>query len=176
MQRNCGRGNGGGVRNMGKEENWKEQILAKYAELEKELTKITNLMYGDSDLGALILERELIDKEIEQANKGYIEAIEGTKQQQVDLKVELVDNWRAEDKTFACVIGTATLRTTRSLQIKNKGKLIDFLTTLKKLPEFIKSFEVAKLRKIKDAGLLEDELATYDEKKSVVIKIKGVDK
>ena len=157
------------------EETGKEQILLEYARYAEIIVDTTRLMYGDLDLNALIEDRVLLNRKIDQASVGYQMAIEGAKQGQVDLKAKLLSVWGTGDKTFKCPVGTATLRATRSLQVKDKGKLIEFLTTLRKLPEFIKSFEIAKLRKIKDAGLLEDEVAAYDEKRSVTISINEVE-
>jgi len=153
----------------------KEQILREYAALTERIGDTTRLMYADPEINALAQERASIDHKIDRAATGYRNIIEKAKRGQADLRAELLGNWGIGDKTFKCPVGTATLRITRSLQVKDKGKLIEFLTTLKKLPEFIKTFEIAKLRKIKDAGLLEDEVATYDEKRSVIISINEVD-
>lgn len=160
---------------MNGNENWIEQVLIEYEGYAKVIEDATRLMDTDPELNVLTQERELLDRKIYQAVIGYQKTIEEAKHQQADLRGELTNNWGTKDKTFKCPAGTATLRTTRSLQVKDKGKLIEFLMTLKKLPEFIKNFEIAKLRKIKDAGLLEDEIATYTELRSVLISIKGVD-
>ena len=157
---------------MNGNENWMEQVLIEYGRYAKVVEATTRLMNADEKLDALTMARGILDKKIDSAVIGYRKIIEEAKQQQADLRGELINNWSTKDKTFKCPAGTATLRTTRSLQVKDKGKLIEFLTTLKKLPEFIKSFEIAKLRKIKDAGLLEDEIVTYDELRTVSISIK----
>lgn len=161
---------------MNEKENGMEQVLVEYARLVEKIGDTTHLMSTDPEINALAQERAVLDRKIDWATTGYRDIIEKAKHQQADIRATLVDNWDIEDKTFKCPAGTATLRTTRSLQVKDKGKLIDFLTTLKKLPEFIKSFEIAKLRKIKDAGLLEDEIVSYNELKTVSISIKGENK
>lgn len=160
---------------MNGNENWMEQVLIEYAKYAKVVEDTTRSMNADPNLDALTMARVILDKKIDSAVIGYRKTIEEAKHQQADLRGELVNNWSTKDKTFKCPAGTATLRTTRSLQVKDKGKLIEFLSTLKKLPEFIKSFEIAKLRKIKDAGLLEDEIVTYGELRTVVISIKEED-
>ena len=157
---------------MSKKENWKERALVEYAILAERMQDTTSLMRADPELNAFTKERELLDHKIDRAAQGYRNIIEEVKHQQADLRAALTSGWDTQDKTFKCPTGTATLRTTRSLQVKDKEKLIEFLTTLKKLPEFIKSFETAKLRKIKDAGLLEEEIATYTKLESISISIK----
>ena len=152
--------------------NWRTDRIAEYARLENEIVLEKNEMHSDPELNRLTLEREKLNRLIVSSGEMYIKNIEAAQQQQAGIKLELVETWGdAEDKTFECAAGTATLRTTKSLHIKSKEKLIAFLELNKKLIEFIKSFEITKLRKIKDAGMLEDEIAIWDEKKNVAIKI-----
>ena len=156
-------------------QDWTTERITEYAKLEKEVVTIMHEMSADIGLNKLIQKRSDLDTVIEFAEKSYFKNIEAAQQQQAGIKLELVDRWYGEEKTFECAAGIATLRTTKSLKIQNKQKLIDFLTTINKLPNFIKSFEITKLRKIKDAGMLEDEIATYDEKKSIAIKLAEVE-
>ena len=154
-------------------QNWRTDRIAEYARLENEITAERNKMFSDSELGRLTLEREKLDKRIVLGGGMYIKNIEAAQQQQVGIKAELVETWGdTEDKTFECPAGIATLRTTKSLHIRSKEKLVAFLELNKKLTEFIKSFEITKLRKIKDAGMIEDEIATWDIKRNVAISIK----
>jgi len=155
--------------------DWKELRIVEYATLEKEIAIERNEMFSDPELNHLTLEREKLDKLIISSGEMYIKNIEAAQQQQAGIKLELAEKWDTEDKTFECDVGTATLRTTKSLHIRSKEKLVAFLELNKKLTEFIKGFEVAKLRKIKDAGMLEDEIATWDEKKNVAIKLAEAD-
>ena len=153
--------------------NWRTDRIAKYARLENEIAIEKNEMHTDPELNRLTLEREKLDKMIVLGGGIYIKNIEALQQQQSGIKLELVDTWgETEDKTFECDAGTAILRTTKSLNIRSKEKLIAFLDLNKKLTEFIKSFEITKLRKIKDAGMIEDEIATWDIKHNVAISIK----
>jgi len=155
--------------------DWKELRIVEYATLEKEIAIERNEMFSDPELNHLTLEREKLDKLIISSGEMYIKNIEAAQQQQAGIKLELAEKWDTEDKTFECDVGTATLRTTKSLHIRSKEKLVAFLELNKKLTEFIKGFEVAKLRKIKDVGMLEDEIATWDEKKNVAIKLAEAD-
>lgn len=152
-------------------QDWKEQRIAEYAKLEKEITTDMQDMGNDQGLNGLIAKRERLAEIIKISQKVYLEHIEEAQQRQALLKAELADGWDIDDKTFKCPAGTATARTTRSLNIRSKLRLVNFLLRIEKLPEFIKSFDVSKLRKLKDAGLLEDEIASWDEKRNVSIRI-----
>lgn len=152
-------------------QDWKEAMIGKYAQLVKEEASLIQEMKNNEELSKLRAERAELDDDIAERESPYIETMEDIRQSETGIKVELAEKWDISEKTFECDVGTATLRTTRSLHIRSKEKLIDFLTLNKKLVEFIKSFETAKLRKIKDAGMIEDEIATYDEKQSIAIKI-----
>lgn len=151
--------------------DWKAEQIGKYARLEKGIVIEKDKMFSDPKLNTLTLEREKLDKLIASCRGIYTKNIEAAQQQQAGIKLELVEGWGIGDKTFECATGTATLRTTKSLNIHSKEKLVAFLELNKKLTDFIKSFEITKLRKIKDAGMLEDGIATWDEKKSVAIKL-----
>ena len=157
-------------------QDWKTERITEYAKLEKEEVTIKHEMSADIGLNKLIQKRSDLDTVIKFAEKSYFKNIEAAQQQQAGIKLELVDRWYGEEKTFECAAGIATLRTTKSLKIQSKQKLIDFLVLNKKLVDFIKSFEIAKLRKIKDAGFLGDEVVSYDETKSIAIKITEVNR
>ena len=151
--------------------NWRTDIIAEYVRLENDIAIESHEMDTDPELNRLLKEWEKSGKMIEQGKKIYFDNISKARQQQAGIKLELVETWGdAEDKTFECPAGTATLRTNKSLNIRSKKKLIESLMQINKLSDFIKSFDITKLRKIKDAGLLEDEIATWDEKKNVAIK------
>jgi len=155
----------------------KTMQIREYTNLEKKIAIEIHEMDTDPVLNKhykAISEHRGKIKELEEPFRRNIQA---AREQQTGIKAELVDEWLStEDKTFECNAGTATLRTTKSLHIRNKEKLIAFLKLNNKLIEFIKSFEITKLRKIKDAGLLDDEIATYDEKRNIAIKITEVEK
>ena len=153
--------------------NWRTDRIAEYAKLEAERQAVSKRFDEDTILNKLQTEvREVLDK-LEKAEKPYHASISTLNQQQAGIKLELVETWGStEDKTFECTAGTATLRTSKSLHIRSKEKLVAFLELNKKLTDFISSFEITKLRKIKDAGMLEDDIATWDEKKNVAISIK----
>lgn len=153
------------------EQDWKETKLIEYESLEREIAATQHEMDTDANLNKLIQERNKLDEAIGTKRSKYTLDIGREREAQRDIKTELVEEWDITEKTFKCDAGAATLKTTRSLHIRSKEKLLEFLTLNKKLAEFIKSFEISKLRKIKDAGLLENDIATWDEKKSVAISI-----
>ena len=156
--------------------NWRTDRIAKYVELE--VKKITAREHWEENVTLYKLQAELkrvLDK-IEKTEKPYRADVDALSQQQAGIKSQLVETWGdTEDKSFECTAGTATLCTTKSLHIRSKEKLVAFLELNKKLTDFIKDFEITKLRKIKDAGMLEDDIATWDEKKNVAIKIAEVE-
>ena len=155
---------------MSKEVNWVEKQITEYAQLEREIDMEMREMNTDPELNQLLEQRKKLNEMIEVGGGIYTKYIDEMREQQTNIKAELISNWDTEEKTFKCDVGTATLRITRSLHIYNKEKLIEFLTTLNILPDFIKTFEIGKLRKIKGAGLIEDSIANWDETKSVIIK------
>lgn len=153
-------------------QDWKAERIDAYVKLEKEIAIITHELNIDPELNRLIKQQVALCEMIEVAKAPHFKSIEVAQQQQAGIKLELAEKWDCLPfKEYACDAGIATLRTTRSLHIRSKEKLVAFLELNKKLTEFIKNFEITKLRKIKDAGLLGDEIATYDEKKNVAIKI-----
>lgn len=154
--------------------NWKRDRIIEYARLEKAIATETHEMDIDPEINMFMEERKRLDNLIKIGRDSYLRSIGASQQRQIAIKEDILDNWdNLEEKTFKCEAGSATLKTTRSLRIQDKKGVIDLLLSLKKLPDFIKSFEIAKLRKIKDAGLIEDSVAAYVEKKSIVMKIGG---
>jgi len=85
------------------------------------------------------------------------------------LKEALEERWDSQGKTFKCDTGTATIRTTRSLEIKNKVALIALLQKLDKLSDCIKGWDLLYLRKLADVGLIEPTIAEYKEQKNAII-------
>ena len=153
-------------------QDWKADLIADYANIESYKQATARNLETNSTINRLRMELESARIRLDDQEKTYLAKIDECEHVQAGIKQELMENWGIkEDKTFECAAGTATLKTTKSLHIQSKEKLVAFLELNKKLTEFIKSFEITKLRKIKDAGMLEDEIATWDEKKNVAIKI-----
>lgn len=157
-------------------QDWKERGLVEYAKLEKDIATVTHKMDTDPELSSLLKKRNDFDTAIGFVQAPFINTIERAREQQAGIKSEFVSRWDIPDKTFKSHIGTVTMRTTRSLQIRSKERLVNFLLKIEKLLEFIKSFDEPKLRKMKDAGLLEDDIASWDEKRSISIRIREAGK
>ena len=154
-------------------QDWKADRIAEYAGLEKQKADAEYLLNNNPKIVELIQKRILLDQDIAVLEELPRHSITVAQQQQAGIKLELAETWGdTEEKTFECLAGVATLRTTKSLHIRSKEKLVAFLELNKKLTEFIKSFEITKLRKIKDAGMIEDEIATWDIKRNVAISIR----
>lgn len=135
----------------------KADLIADYANIESYKQAIARNLETNSTINRLRMELESARIRLDKQEKTYLAKIDECEHVQAGIKQELMENWGIkEDKTFECPAGTATLRITKSLHMRSK---------------FIKNFEITKLRKIKDAGMLEDEIATWDEKKNVAIKI-----
>ena len=160
-----------------KQDDWKEGRIAEYAKLEREIDTKLHEMEIDPQLNKFLQEQAALNLKMEAAKAKFLKNIEAAQQQQAGIKQELAEKWGIkEDKTFECRAGKATLRVNRSFVIRNKEKLIDFLTLNNKLIDFIRTFDISKLRKIKDAGMLGDEIATYEETKTIAIKLTEAEK
>ena len=157
--------------------DWKEQKMTErtveYAELEQKKVDTEFLLSHDKTLWELAKKRDAINKEIEALKKEPLHNLALVSQRQAAIRLELAETWGTyEGKVFECDAGTVTLRVTKSFNIRSKKKLVDFLAALGKLPDFVKTFEIAKLRKVKEAGLLDDDIARWDEHVNTVITLK----
>lgn len=154
-------------------QDWKEQRIAEYAHLENEIALEMHEMGTDPDLIRLMKEQAKLNDMIALAKGIYAKNIEAAQQQQAGIKLELAEKWDIDEKTFKSDIGEIVLRTTRSLVIQDKDKLIGFLQTIKKLNECIRNFDISKIRKFKEVGLIENEIATWSEKYNISIRLIG---
>ena len=168
------------AKNSGEAMSDKEALIAEYAALEHSTGRIKGHMGSMRSLNKLIMQRNALTKEIAFRKKPFEEGIRDAETRQNAIKEELKTAWGNEDKTFKCAAGTATLRTTKSLVITDKSGLIQRLSEI--LPgnidaacERIKSFDISNIRQYKDTGLISDDIAHYDLKQGVSIKVTEVD-
>ena len=157
--------------------NWKEEVMTEktveYAELEQKKVDAKFLLSRDKTLVDLAKKRDAVNLEIEAREKQPLNTLALVSQRQAAIRMELAEGWGTyEGKTFVCDAGTVTLRETRSFNIRSKKKLVEFLAKLDKVSDYIKTFEIAKLRKVKEAGLLDDDIARWDEHVNTVITLK----
>lgn len=149
-----------------------ESLIEEYTLEQTEKEMIQQDMNTNHSLITLLAQREEINKEIEKIQTSYKENINAINTNIDIILNSIKENWNQEGKSYKCNAGIATLRTTKSLKIVNKNKLINFLTHNNILNKNIKTFDTSQLRKIKDSGLLEDDIAKWDEKQSINIKQK----
>lgn len=156
-----------------KEQDWKAERIAEYAKLDNAIAFEMHEMDTNPHLEELIRNQATLNAEIGLAKEIYTKNIEAAQQQQAGIKLELIEKWDVLEKTYECSVGTATLRTTRSLVIQDKDKLIGFLQTIKKLNECIRNFDISKIRKFKEVGLIENEIVIWSEKHNISIRLTG---
>jgi hypothetical protein len=150
--------------------NWKEDAIVECIRLQEQRKAIQDLRAKDTQISILQTQKKELEEDIAALDKGYLNSIE-----RVDSFIEeqrnlLVAKWDITDKTYECDLGSATLRTTKSLNIVDKKGLIDALLKLEKLPEAIRTWNLSYLRKLKDVDMIEDKVAYYDEHQNVIIK------
>lgn len=150
--------------------DWKETLIADCIVLQKQKAILERERAEDEDiLNAEILMNKAIDK-ITELKQPYGDKINDIIYQIDHLHEALVDRWNITDKTYECEVGTAILRTTKALKIEDKKELISILLNLGKLPESIRTWNLAYLRKLKDVDMIEDTIAYYEEHQNVIIK------
>jgi ActR/RegA family two-component response regulator len=149
---------------------WKEVLINDYLALRLIVAKYEQSIQYDTRIMALVEEEDKILKEINEIAESRNHAIEEARRKQDGITMQLKEKWDIEDKTFECNGGIATIRTTKSLIIADKKRLVTVLLDIGKLPEAIRSWNLSYLRKLKDVDMIEDTIAHYDEHQNVVIK------
>ena len=150
--------------------NWKDLAISDLIALQTQKKIVEQERAEDEDiLNASILMTKAVDK-ITELEKPYNEMLLEIDTNMKNLQKNFVDAWDSTDKTYECKTGTATLRTTKSLEINRKEELINVLMNVGKLPECIRSWNLSYLRKLKDVGMIDDEIANYQEHQNVIIK------
>jgi len=88
------------------------------------------------------------------------------------IKDTIAKRWTLGTAEYKSPTGSITMRTTKSLIITSKEKVVEVLRNNGKVSEGIKAFQLTFLRKLKDVGILPDDAAYYSLKQSVVIALK----
>jgi len=150
----------------------KEEYIKGYLAFEQRKKEIEVEMIKDPAIVKLKAKLKSITIELGQKEGEYLEGIQLCNAEMVARKERLIDLWGdIGDKTFKCAVGSATIRTTRSLKIDNTEGLIGILEKIGKLIKCIKSWDLTYLRKLADAGLFDEgEITHYDEKKNITIR------
>ena len=150
--------------------DWKEALIADCVVLQKQKELLECERAEDQDIlnAEILLHKAMATiKELEQP---YYEKITQVTDNIEGIHDKLIAEWDISDKTYECDTGTATVRTTKSLRISDKKQLIMTLLNIGKLPESIRTWNLSYLRKLKDVDMIDDQIASYDEHKNVVIK------
>ena len=154
--------------------DWKEVDIISYLELEEEKTAAEREMVNNPAIAKLQEKRNAITEEMNVREFGYRANIHNCESAMHSIKEKLIKEWDIEDKTFKCDVGTATVRTTKSLIVTDNFGLIDRLTEILgsgvRACECIRTFELSTIRKYMDADLFAKDIAHYDEKKNVIIR------
>lgn len=156
--------------------NDKEELIAKYAILTKQQAIVADVMDTDPGIRDCRTRHKTISDNLKFLLAPYEAKTSELKRGQDEIKEELKTIWNSEEKTFKCAVGTATLRTTKSLVITDKANMIQRLSEILtghfiEACVYIKTFDLTRTRKLKDAGLIDDKIAHYEEKQNVVIKV-----
>jgi len=153
--------------------NWKEGGIKKYLTLKLLKESIEKERVNDSDLLDLKTKRRDIEQQMHVQEGGYGIRIENVNAQMQTIKDKLMKDWDIEGKKYKCDLGSATLRTTKSLIITDNWALIDRLAEIlddkRKAFDCIRTFDQAAIRKYMDVNLIPGHIAHYDEKRNIVI-------
>ena len=153
--------------------DWKQVHLERYLSLEREKRLMDVEMATDPAISKLHSEIETSKELLNSFESGYKAKIHDCETQMQTLKDQLKEDWDIEDKTFKCQKGSVTLKTTKSLIVTSKSGLIQRLTAIfedaTKACDCIRSFDLSAIRKYMDAELIDEKIAHYNKKQSVVI-------
>jgi len=160
-------------------ERWIESEVEIYRSLEIE--KLEQQVKIDTNKKSEILRRrikELQDEEdklaleLREEMQLFTERISKIETKQAEIKINISDNWNLEEKTYKGDLATVTRRTTTSLIITSKEKLVDFLVKNNQVEEGIKSFNIQLLKGFKKSKILSDEVVELKPNYTVSIKLK----
>lgn len=150
--------------------NWKEEAIAKYAELEAQKKVVIKVMLEDNDLKTARISVENAAAHLSAFEEAYNAKIEELNEEIENVRILLQQDWDIKDKTYKCDAGSATIRTTKSLCVLDKSRLIATLIKLDKLPASIRSWDLTVLRKLKDVDLIPDDQVDYEERQNMIIR------
>ncbi len=153
--------------------DWKEERIGEYCTLSTAIAKLEQSIGEDTEIHTLLEKHVKILKRMTELAEPRNLKIEEAKRRQAVIKGHLMEHWDIEAKTFKCDVGTATVRTSKSLIVADNFGLIDRLTELLgsgvRACKCIRTFDLSVIRKYMDADLIDQHIAHYDEKRNVVI-------
>ena len=150
--------------------NWKEELITEYIKLQKKRVVIEQERAEDQEIKNVELTMKKVGDALNMLEQPYSTKLLNITSAIETIHETLINGWDIADKTCDYEIGSATIRTTKSLKVIDKKGLIQTLVGLGKLPEAIRSWNLSYLRKLKDVELIADTVAAYEEHQNVVIK------
>lgn len=149
--------------------------IDEYMAIAEDIKCVEDELEHDPDVLQYRAEIERAKEDLEEAEKGYREYIASKKSRADELMAEIKEGWDTEENQFDIVgqdIYHLSRRTTKSLKIDDTSALCNILSANNKLAEGVKGFNVTFIRGLKDAGIVPDEVAHYEEKVNVKIEVK----
>ena len=150
--------------------DWKEEVITDCVNLQREKEALEQERAEDQEILNTKLTMEKVAAKISELERPYNDQISELTEDIEGMHKKLIAGWDITDKSYACEMGVATLRMTKSLKISDKKRLIAVLLNIDKLPEAVRSWNLSYLRNLKDVDMIEDSIAFYEEHQNVVIK------
>ena len=156
-----------------------EALLNEFRNLEEERQKQEGLIDNNVEIKSLQDQLKKLEEKEEQIvssidgkMKPYRDKISEIETTQAEIKTTISNNWSSQEKTYKGSLADVTRRTTTSLVIVNKEKLVDFLVKNNQVEDGIKSFNIRLLKGFKKSKILLDEVAELKPNYSISIKFK----
>jgi len=150
-------------------DDWKREKIGDYRALSAIVVDHENDLENDYEIQALRERQKDIAFTIERLSNDREMTIAEAKEEQQMIKMELLDHWDINEKTYKCDVGSATLRTKKTLEINDQNALLAWLFKLERLESAIRTLDTAYLKKLKDADMIPDAMAYYDTTTNVAI-------
>lgn len=124
--------------------------------------------------GKLQMELAVIGKEMDAISRPYEDKMKPIHAKIAESKLAIAELMTtAEEKTVDLFIATVTMKTTKSVTIKDNVGLVAELVKIKDgVEKGVKAFTLPHIRKLMDVGIVDPKLAEYTEKQTVYIKAK----
>ena len=150
-------------------DGWKREKIGDYRALSAIVAQEKSALECDGEINKAKFERDRLDGEIRRLSAKYVNVVNDAINEQQMIKMELLDHWDIDGKSFKCDMGSATLRTTKTLEISDQSALLILLFKLERLESAIRTLDTSYLKKLKDADMIPDALAVYKHSTNVAI-------
>lgn len=160
-------------------ERWIEEKVEEFKNLEVEkLSEQAKLSANEKieelkeNIEEMKAEQVRLEVELREKTHPFTEKIAEIETKQAEIKTKISDDWNLKDKTYKANLATVSRRTTTSLVIVDKKKLVDFLVINNQVEKCVKSFDILQLKVFKKSNKLSDEVAKLKPNHTVSIKLK----